>query len=334
MFVSTFSLQNTMPYHHIEYYQSLFADSPILCTNASSEPDHQHAFTADINFCRQHLFNIIHHNPPQTNNTSHDPATPITAMLQQISALIHHHKSKKLIIQHSPLLNPNGSHLPYSNIHTLSVTHPHNPLTHHLQSLFTDSPTLERVHLIPQAQHSLRDELLSLEGVGTMITKTPIKEYITTHTPSTEHQMQIIRHLLELCSDGTNLATRDMDYLRHHAQQMRYITFDGLPAASYEIIPLSSDNKPPIYEIGAIAAIDRFRSMGIGSNILDAFLSHLSEHQAIGIAVTKEPAVQHLLAKHHFAPFNPTQHQSPPLLIRHHQAQHKHKQLYINTQHI
>ena len=185
---------------------------------------------------------------------------------------------KKLIfICHKPLTDHNGDLIDTITVNDdlkelasrLNITSDIKRIKQILHTIKQDN-SLKHVQIISGRQSkSLRNELLSMEGVGTLIT-----EFINTNfLHCTKNDTHLILNLLKPYVKLGNVLPRNYDYIQKKIDNFFKVTIDGILAGCVEIIRLNDD----IVELGALVSVGRFLEHRVGKALLTGMFKQLKQ---------------------------------------------------------
>lgn len=122
----------------------------------------------------------------------------------------------------------------------------------------------ERVHILPARKNSIKHELFTVEGTGTLIANNFEEKYLPVET---DQEVQMIGGILDLYKKKGFLKPRDKHYLHEHRERFRLTMIDGIAVGCLERIEIDSHT----IELGALAISTRFRNQRIGVFTVNAF---------------------------------------------------------------
>lgn len=128
----------------------------------------------------------------------------------------------------------------------------------------------DRVHILPARKNTIKHELFTVEGTGTLIANNFEEEFI----PSvTDQDVEMLAGILDLYRKKGFLKPRSKQYLRQHRQRFRLTLIDGIAVGCVEQIEID----PRTVELGALAISTRFRNQRIGVFTVNAFEKEAKE---------------------------------------------------------
>ena len=122
----------------------------------------------------------------------------------------------------------------------------------------------DRVHILPALKNSIKHELFTVEGTGTLIANNFEEQYLPVET---DQDVQMIAGILDLYKKKGFLKPRDKRYLHEHRERFRLTLIDGIAVGCLERIEIDSHT----IELGALAISTRFRNQRIGVFTVNAF---------------------------------------------------------------
>ena len=146
----------------------------------------------------------------------------------------------------------------------------------------------DRVHILPARKNSIKHELFTVEGSGTLIANNFEEKYLPVET---DQDVQMISGILDLYKKKGFLKPRDKHYLHEHRERFRLTMIDGIAVGCLERIEIDSRT----VELGALAISTRFRNQRIGVFTVNAFEDEAKHagYQRI-ISLTNNPRLHSL----------------------------------------
>jgi len=146
----------------------------------------------------------------------------------------------------------------------------------------------ERVHILPARKNSIKHELFTVEGTGTLIANNFNEEYL----PAISNQdVEMIAGILALYNKKGFLKLRNKQYLFEHRERFRLTMIDGIAVGCAEGIEIDHRTM----ELGALAISTRFRNQRVGVFTVNAFEN---ETKSMGfnriISLTNNPRLHSL----------------------------------------
>ena len=122
----------------------------------------------------------------------------------------------------------------------------------------------DRVHILPARKNSIKHELFTVEGTGTLIANNFEERYFPAES---DEDVEMIAGILDLYRKKGFLKPRDKNYLYEHRDRFRLTMIDGIAVGCLERIEIDSRT----IELGALAISTRFRNQRIGVFTVNAF---------------------------------------------------------------
>ena len=122
----------------------------------------------------------------------------------------------------------------------------------------------DRVHILPARKNSIKHELFTVEGTGTLIANNFEEQYLPVVT---DQDVEMISGILDLYKKKGFLKPRNKHYLYEHRERFRLTMIDGIAVGCLERIEID----PRTIELGALAISTRFRNQRIGVFTVNAF---------------------------------------------------------------
>jgi amino-acid N-acetyltransferase len=151
-----------------------------------------------------------------------------------------------------------------------------------------DSGHLDRVHILPARKHTIKHELFTVEGTGTLIANNFEESFVPLMSAEDE---QLVAAILNLYKDKGYLKPRKQSYIKAHRDNFYVTLIDGIAVGCVELIPIDVHTA----ELGALAISARFRGQRVGIFTVNAFIkeAHRRGYTRI-ISLTKNPRLQAL----------------------------------------
>lgn len=121
-----------------------------------------------------------------------------------------------------------------------------------------------RVHILPARKNTIKHELFTVEGTGTLIANNFQEEFIPAVT---DNDVEMLIGILDLYAKKGFLKPRNKQYLFDHRERFRLTMIDGIAVGSVEQIEID----PRTIELGALAISTRFRNQRVGVFTVTAF---------------------------------------------------------------
>ncbi|SDP37520.1 GNAT family N-acetyltransferase [Desulforhopalus singaporensis] len=154
----------------------------------------------------------------------------------------------------------------------------------------------ERVHILPAGKNSIKHELFTIEGSGTMIANNFAEEF---RRVKSDEDVAIVNRILAMYKSAGYLKPRSKNYVSENKHRFYVTAIDGIIVGCVEQKPV--DEKT--VELGALAISTRFRNQRIGVFTVSAFIDRMQEQgYRRFISLTRNPRLQALFAKVGFVP--------------------------------
>jgi len=151
-----------------------------------------------------------------------------------------------------------------------------------------DDGHLKRVHILPVRKNTIKHELFTVEGTGTLIAN----DFQETFLPIvSEEDEQLLAGILHLYKAKGYLKPRDRAYIAAHRDNFYMTQIDGIAVGCVELIPIDDLTA----ELGALALSTRFRGQRVGVFTVSAFIAEARRrgYEKI-ISLTRNPRLQAL----------------------------------------
>lgn len=146
----------------------------------------------------------------------------------------------------------------------------------------------ERIHILPAGKNTIKHELFTVEGTGTMIADNFIEEFRQVHT---DEDVAIVHRILTMYKRSGFLKPRSKEYLERNRHRFFVTAIDGIVVGCLE--QKLVDEKT--VELGALAISTRFRNQRVGVYTVNSFMRKMEEKGYTRfISLTKNPRLQEL----------------------------------------
>ncbi len=273
--------------------------------------DHFDAIVADIKFlCRQNISTSLYHNIPNrfANQKTLDklgrrlPETRIVRVPADTDfytyVLDHEAHVHKLIFVERKYLADTRGH----RINALTTRDARRTLTAYGDLIANtnfkgalericrkiEQGDYERVHILPAGRHTIRNELFSIEGTGTLIANNFTESFTQVASAG---EISLIEGILRLYRNEGFLKPRTRDYLRAHHANFYVTLIDGIVVGCIEKKVMDRET----VEIGALAISTRFRNQRVGLFTLRSFMAEMTRNgYRRFISLTNNPKLRDL----------------------------------------
>jgi N-acetylglutamate synthase-like GNAT family acetyltransferase len=147
---------------------------------------------------------------------------------------------------------------------------------------------LTRVHILPVRKHTIKHELFTVEGTGTLIANNFQESFLPIVSDEDE---EVLTGILNLYKGKGYLKPRGRAYIGAHRDNFYMTQIDGIAVGCVELIPVDKQTA----ELGALAISTRFRGQRVGVFTVNSFIEEARRRgfQRI-ISLTKNPRLQSL----------------------------------------
>jgi len=157
----------------------------------------------------------------------------------------------------------------------------------------------DRVHILPAGKKTIKHELFTVEGSGTLIANN-FEE--TFRQVQSDAEVAFVHRILELYKRSGYLKPRSKAYLNEHRRNFYVTAIDGIVVGCVEKKII--DEKT--VELGALAISTRFRSQRVGVHTVNAFIERLhTRGYTRFISLTNNPRLETLYSRLGFVQESP-----------------------------
>lgn len=151
-----------------------------------------------------------------------------------------------------------------------------------------DAGHLKRVHILPVRKHTIKHELFTVEGTGTLIANNFQESFLPIVSDEDE---ELLTGILNLYKGKGYLKPRGRAYIGSHRDNFYMTQIDGIAVGCVELIPVDKQTA----ELGALAISTRFRGQRVGVFTVNSFIAEARQRgfERI-ISLTKNPRLQTL----------------------------------------
>lgn len=154
----------------------------------------------------------------------------------------------------------------------------------------------DRVHILPAGKNSIKHELFTIEGTGTMIANNFEEEF---RPVQTDDEVAIVARILGMYKKAGFLRPRSKDYVSRNRDRFYVTAIDSIIVGCVE--KKIVDEKT--VELGALAISTRFRNQRVGVYTVNKFVETMAaEGYTRFVSLTRNPRLQALFAKLGFTP--------------------------------
>lgn len=151
-----------------------------------------------------------------------------------------------------------------------------------------DDGLYDRVHILPAGKNTIKHELFTIEGSGTLIAN----NYTETFSPVRNlKDSQIVAGILNLYKHEQYLKHRDMAYINKNINNFFATKIDDIVVGCVE----KKEIDPQTVELGALAVSTKFQNQRVGLFTVNAFIETMSrEGYRRFISLTNNPRLERL----------------------------------------
>ncbi len=159
----------------------------------------------------------------------------------------------------------------------------------------------ERIHILPAGKNTIKHELFTVEGTGTMIADNFVEEF---RQVQTDEDVAIVYRILTMYKRAGFLKPRSKAYLSRNRQRFFVTAIDGIVVGCMEQKIIDERT----VELGALAISTRFRNQRIGVFTVNAFIRTMAaQGYSRFISLTKNPRLQALFLQLGFVQESPSE---------------------------
>ncbi len=157
----------------------------------------------------------------------------------------------------------------------------------------------ERVHILPAGKNSIRQELFTVEGSGTMIADNFTEKF---RRVESDEDIAVVNRILAMYKRAGFLKPRSKNYVQEHRNNFFVTEIDSIIVSCVEQKVVDEQT----IELGALAISTRFRNQRIGVYTVGAFIETMvSMGYSRFISLTLNPRLQALFAQLGFVEKSP-----------------------------
>jgi len=154
-----------------------------------------------------------------------------------------------------------------------------------------ESGHCERIHILPAGKNTIKHELFTVEGTGTMIADNFVEEF---RQVQTDEDVAIVFRILSMYKRAGFLKPRSKNYLSRNRHRFYVTSIDGIAVGCVEQKIVDDQTA----ELGALAISTRFRSQRVGVYAVEAFMKTMKEQGYTHfISLTNNPRLQALFGQ-------------------------------------
>jgi N-acetylglutamate synthase-like GNAT family acetyltransferase len=146
----------------------------------------------------------------------------------------------------------------------------------------------DRVHILAAGKNSIKHELFTVEGAGTLIANNFQEDFRQVRT---DEEVAIVHRILEMYKRSGFLKPRTKAYLKKNRQRFYVTAIDGIVVGCVEQKIID----PRTVEMGALAISTRFRNQRVGVHTVTSFMALMtSQGYTRFISLTNNPRLEAL----------------------------------------
>ena len=146
----------------------------------------------------------------------------------------------------------------------------------------------DRVHILPAGKNTIKHELFTIEGSGTLIANNFEESF---HQVSTDDEVDIVFRILSMYRRAGFLKPRSKAYIRDNRQRFFVTAIDGIVVGCVEQKVIDERT----VELGALAISTRFRNQRVGVHTVRSFIQRMREDGYTRfISLTNNPRLEAL----------------------------------------
>lgn len=144
----------------------------------------------------------------------------------------------------------------------------------------------ERIHILPAGKNSIKHELFTVEGSGTMLADNFTEEF---HRVESDDEVALVHRILTMYKRSGYLKPRSKGYLSRNRHRFFVTVIDGIAVGCLEQKIIDENT----VELGALAISTRFLNQRIGVFTVNAFRDMMASQGFLHmISLTKNPRLQ------------------------------------------
>lgn len=309
-----------MPQLYIEEYtRALSGKTVCVACREGILRDHFSAVIADIKFLvRQGITTALYHNlPNRFANQKHFqdldnrlPETRIVRLRSEVDfynqVLDHADKAHKLIfLERKPLQDQQGrviNALTTPGVRQSFADWGESIANVNFKSVLEricfqiDNGQYDRVHILPAGKNTIKHELFTIEGHGTLIANNFVEQF---KPIGAQEEIRLVKGILKRYKHLGYIKPRSDAYLKAHWQNFFVTLIDGIVVGCVEKKIID----PETVEIAALAISTKFRNQRVGVHTVKSFMQAVQTQGYVRvISLTNNPALITLYEKMGFVP--------------------------------
>lgn len=157
----------------------------------------------------------------------------------------------------------------------------------------------DRVHILPAGKNSIRHELFTVEGAGTLIANNFKEDF---RQVQTDEEVALVYRILDMYKRSGFLKPRTRSYLKKNCNRFYVTAIDGIVVGCVEKKTIDENT----VELGALAISTRFRNQRVGVHTVKSFMALMrSQGYTRFISLTNNPRLEALYAQLGFVQESP-----------------------------
>jgi len=157
----------------------------------------------------------------------------------------------------------------------------------------------DRIHILPAGKNTIKHELFTVEGTGTMIADNFSEEL---RQVQSDEDVAIVSRILNMYKRSGFLKPRSKEYLSRNRHRFFVTAIDGIAVGCMEQKIIDDQT----VELGALAISTRFRNQRVGVFTVTAFMQAMvAEGYSRFISLTRNPRLQALFLQLGFVAKSP-----------------------------
>jgi amino-acid N-acetyltransferase len=133
-----------------------------------------------------------------------------------------------------------------------------------------DDGAYDRVHILPAGRNTIKHELFTIEGSGTLIANNFNERFDPVANPA---DVKMVLGILGLYKRKGYIKPRSRAYIEAHRENFFITRIDEIVVGCAEALEID----PQTVELGAVAISTKFRNQRVGVYTVEAFLSTMAE---------------------------------------------------------
>lgn len=151
-----------------------------------------------------------------------------------------------------------------------------------------DQGRYDRVHILPAGKHTVKNELFTIEGSGTLIANNFEEVFKSIET---DEELNIVMGILDRYKRSGYIKPRSREYMKAHQNNFYITLIDDIIVGCAEKLVIDEDT----VELGALAISTKFRNQRVGVYTVNAFIDRMAiEGYRRILSLTNNPRLQRL----------------------------------------